>query len=312
MKTSALTFVIASLVALFVPNSGHSRHPDTSAPGKSTFSLPAPDPQLQEALRRIVTRRPLHELAASGRLSVALVDLCRADSLRYAAVNGDAMLYAASLPKIAVLLAAFERIRNGEIPYSPGFKDELTRMIRFSNNAAASRVIQRVGFAFIARTLRDSKYGLYDPARNGGLWVGKGYGGFQDRWKRDPLHHLSHGATARQVARFFVMLDRGLLVDDWCSRQMKEILSRPGVCHKFVKGLLQRPGSVLYRKSGTWRNWHSDAALVERGPVKYVAVALTNSPLGGRILPQLILRLDDAVSDAGSQVDSQQEKLPAS
>ena len=41
-----------------------------------------------------------------------------------------------------------------------------------------------------------------------GLWVGKPYGKAA-AYRRDPVAHLSHGATAFQVARFYFMLDRG-------------------------------------------------------------------------------------------------------
>jgi beta-lactamase class A len=78
---------------------------------------------------------------------------------------------------------------------------------------------------------------------------------------------------------------------------MKEILSRPGIQHKFVKGLASRPGRRIYRKSGTWRNWHCDAALIEAGSKKYVAVALMEDSRGGKALPELIRKIDDLICD---------------
>ena len=75
-------------------------------------------------------------------------------------------------------------------------------------------------------------YGLnrfYDPAQNGGLWLGKAYGGPNDYWKRDPLHNLSHGATTMAVARFFLLLQQGRLVSPEYSAEMKEILSKPDI-----------------------------------------------------------------------------------
>jgi beta-lactamase class A len=79
---------------------------------------------------------------------------------------------------------------------------------------------------------------------------------------------------------------------------MKSILSRPSIHHKFVRGLeTSRPGSVIYRKSGTWQNYHADAALVERDGRTYVAVALLESPTTSTqgVLASLIVRLDDLV-----------------
>jgi beta-lactamase class A len=127
---------------------------------------------------------------------------------------------------------------------------------------------------------------------NGGLWIGKAYGGPNDYWKRDPLHNLSHGATAMQVARFFVLLEQGRLVNPYYSAEIKEILSNPGIRHKFVKGLNSIGVRDIYRKSGTWKDSHCDAALVEHDGRKYVAVALMRDPRGGEVLPRLIQRLD--------------------
>ena len=58
-----------------------------------------------------------------------------------------------------------------------------------------------------------------------------------------------------------------------------------------------RPRSVVYRKSGTWRNYHADAALVERDGRAYVAVVLLESPTNSSqgVLASLIVRLDDLI-----------------
>ena len=75
------------------------------------------------------------------------------------------MLYAASLPKIAILIAGFERIREGLLPYTPAVREMFVRLTRFSSNVDASRAIQTIGFEYIARTRR--KYRFYDPRENG-------------------------------------------------------------------------------------------------------------------------------------------------
>ena len=58
-----------------------------------------------------------------------------------------------------------------------------------------------------------------------------------------------------------------------------------------------RPGSRIFRKSGTWHQWHGDAALVERDGKRYVAVALCEDANGGNILERLIVALDDCVPE---------------
>jgi beta-lactamase class A len=257
-----------------------------------TELLHSTDPHLQRSLERTVAELGLSGPVGERRLAVALVDVTAAEQPRYAGVNDCEMMYAASLPKIAIVLAGFERIAGGLMQYTPAVKEMFIRLVRFSSNADASRAIQRIGFSYIARVLTSASYRLYDPLVNGGLWIGKAYGGPNDYWKRDPLHNLSHGATAMQVARFFVLLEQGRLVNPYYSAEIKEILSNPGIRHKFVKGLNAIGVRDIYRKSGTWKDSHCDAALVEHDGRKYVAVALMRDPRGGEVLPRLIQRLD--------------------
>ncbi len=253
------------------------------------------DPELQQSLEQAVTVLSLDPALQQRRLAVSLVDITDPGHPRYAGLNDCEMMYAASLPKIGVLVAGFERIRAGLMEYSPAVRDMFVRMVRFSSNVDASRLIQRIGFGYIAQVLTSPKYLFYDPQRNGGLWVGKAYGGPNDHWQRDPLHNISHGATSLQVARFFLMLEQGRLVNRAYSAEIKEILSKPGIHHKFVKGLELKPDHEIYRKSGTWYDWHSDAALVEHAGKKYIAVALMKDARGGEILPRLIQKMDSLV-----------------
>ena len=63
------------------------------------------------------------------------------------------MMYAASLPKIAVLLAAFQRIESGDMEYDDETQDLMVRMIRRSSNQATTELMHRVGKENIARVL---------------------------------------------------------------------------------------------------------------------------------------------------------------
>ena len=203
------------------------------------------------------------------------------------------MLYAASLPKIAVLLAAFERIAHGKMALTNKTRQTMTKMIRYSSNKDATAMIRKVGKDYINQVLESPKYKLYDPKYNGGLWVGKEYAS-GTAFHRDPLHHLSHGATAMQVARFYYMLETGKLVSPESSRQMKNILSKPGINHNFVKGL-RYTDAKIYRKSGTWRSYHADSALIEHHGRTYIAVALANDPKGGIWMTHLIHEMDHII-----------------
>jgi beta-lactamase class A len=79
---------------------------------------------------------------------------------------------------------------------------------------------------------------------------------------------------------------------------MKDVLSRPGIHHKFVKGLERVPGLTLYRKSGTWKEFHSDSVLVEAGAHKYVMVGLARDSRGEDWLEKLAEPLHEAVVGA--------------
>ncbi len=264
-------------------------------------SYPALDRSFDDRLQSLLESK-LESLGLGGairdrRLSVALADITDLDHPRFAALNPDHMVYAASLPKIAILLGAFTRIEAGDMQLDAATRDTLTRMIRVSSNTAASDMLERVGMRYLAGVLQSPRYELYDPKRNGGLWVGRPYGKGGETL-RDPMHNLSHGATALQVARFYYMLETGRLVSPALTAEMKAILGDPGVHHKFVKGLeAERPSSQIFRKSGSWRNWHADSAIVERDGRRYIAVALAEDPQGGEWLRRLIVRLDEAVFD---------------
>ncbi|HYW47140.1 MAG TPA: serine hydrolase [Bryobacteraceae bacterium] len=253
------------------------------------------DPGLERSLEGVIDGLQLDRFIKGKHLAVSLVDITDIQHPRYSGLNDREMMYAASLPKICALVAGFELIQHGKLRYTQAVKDMFTRMVRYSSNTDASRAIHTVGFDYISEVLTSAKYRLYDPAQNGGLWLGKAYGGLNDRWKPDPLHHLSHGATTLQVARFFLMLQEGRLVSPEYSAEMKEILSKPGINHKFVKGLQGRDCEI-YRKSGTWQTYHADGALVEHGGKTYIAVALMEDARGAEIFPQLIQKLDDVIT----------------
>ncbi len=255
----------------------------------------AGDPVLQQGLEKALDGLGLRRAVDSKHLSVALVDLTYPTDPRLAAVNGDEMMYAASLPKIAILLGAFERIAAGDLVLDAKTREQLTQMVRFSSNKAATAMLNRVGKRYLANLLQSPRYRFYDASFNGGLWVGKEYGR-NAAWRRDPLHNLSHGATVLQVARFYYWLETGRLVSPKSSQEMKSILADPALHHKFVKGLdSHHPDSRIYRKSGTWKQWHADSAIVERDGRRYIAVALANSAQGGQWLSQLIVSLDDLI-----------------
>jgi beta-lactamase class A len=262
-----------------------------------TSGLPRFDPGLQESLQEGVARLGLTALADQHRLSVSLLDLSDPDAERYASFNDRQTMYAASLPKIGVLLGVFQAIRDGLMGYTPAVDVSLTRMVRQSSNDDASRLIQRLGYDFIARTLASPRYRLYDPAAAGGLWIGKAYGPSGMRrhvefWRPEPISGEWHAANSLQLARFFWMLHRGELVSPAHSASMKRILAGPASGGEyFVEGLRTLGVRHIYRKFGTYADTHCDAALVEHQGRRYVAAVMVNDSRGASILPRLIREL---------------------
>ena len=254
----------------------------------------AADGDLQASLERLVRDQGLWRHVESGRLALGLADISDLDHPRYAALNPDRMMYAASLPKIAILLGVFVKVEAGGIELDDPLREEMVRMIRYSDNGAATRLLDRVGRDDLIDILTSERFGFYDPARNGGLWVGKDYAR-KGAYRRDPLNNLSHGATVHQVMRFFYLLERGDLFGGRFRDEMKAVLSEPGIRHKFVAGLEDRPGKSLYRKSGTWREYHADAALVEAGDHRYIMVGIARHRNGGKWLAHLAAPMHDLV-----------------
>lgn len=255
------------------------------------------DSTLQSRLQRAVEQSEWEPLMTEKKLAVGIVDLSTPSEPRYAAVNGREMMYAASLPKIGILYAAVRQMEQGKLRSSPRVQDDLHKMIRVSSNAAATRMIDRVGgLESVNRNLQQSSASLYDRDQGGGLWVGKRFSS-DSRRQPDPIEGLSHAATVHQVARFYTLAATGRLVNRERSAQMLEALSNPGLDHKFVHVLQRRaPKADIYRKSGSWRLWHADSALVWGPERRYVLVALVKDDRGGRIVRELLPMAEQALS----------------
>jgi beta-lactamase class A len=224
---------------------------------------------------------------------VGLVDLRNIYNVKFARVNGNHMMYAASLPKIAILLAASEAIENGDIEETPEVLNDMRIMISKSDNHAATRMIDRVGFDKIAEVMECPKYELYDEENGGGLWVGKRYA--QSGYRQgDPMKKLSHAASATQVCRYYYLLAFGKLVSFDRSKQMLSYLGDPELHHKFVNTLDQvAPKAKVYRKSGSWQTYHCDSALVWGSSWRrYILVALADDPSGEQIMRELMMEVD--------------------
>lgn len=248
--------------------------------------------RLTERLRR---NSKWSELMDQKKLAVGLVDLSDPYFARFARVNGNEMMYAASLPKIAILFAAMDAFEHKELKETPEILQDLHIMISRSDNQASTRMIDRLGYQKIERVLTDPQYAFYDEDHGGGLWVGKRYAAHGARHP-DPMKGLSHAATVSQVCRFYYLLVQGQLVNYQRSKQMLDMMADPALHHKFVNTLDRiAPRARLFRKSGSWHNFHSDSILVWGPQRRYILVALTEDPEGESIMRQLVLVAEEVL-----------------
>ncbi len=254
----------------------------------------ARDKILTQKLKSDLNRDPyLKNLIKKKKMAVSLVDLQRPEKPVYAEINGNHMMYAASLPKIAILLATLDAIDKNEIQHTAEVEKLMSDMIRVSSNTASTQLIDMLGYERIARVLQDKKYNLYNAKGFGGLWVGKRYAARGKKYP-DPIKGLSHAATANQVARFYYMLAYGKLINCSRSEQMLSYLKDPGLHHKFVYSLDRvAPEAEVYRKSGTWRDYHADSVLVTEGDKRnYILVALIEDKNGEQIMRNLVGKVE--------------------
>ena len=242
--------------------------------------------KLEQALKQHAAWQPL---LIQGKMSVGLVDLSNPKTPRFAQVNGNAMMYGASLPKLMVLLAAFQGFEDGSLKETSEVHRDLIEMIRRSDNPAASRMIGRIGLKKIDALASDRRYRFYDPQKGGGIWLGGTYvvGGEHNP---EPITGLSHTATAYQLCRFYYLLAYGRLISPERSRQMLKILAFPDLPGKFVSVLeTSVPPNYLYRKSGEVRGFHADSILVwDTGWRRYILVAMIDDAGGEQILKDLV------------------------
>jgi beta-lactamase class A len=272
------------------------------------------DPKLQAALEnRLNLNKDWARLIRNRKMAIGLVDL-HGDTPRFASVNGNHMMYAASLPKIAVLLATYVSFEDKSLEETPAFHQDLANMIRVSSNSAATRLIEEVSMQKIQDVLKDPQFGFYDEKHGGGLWVGKRYAKGGPRIG-DPVYNISHGATVTQVCRFFYLLSSGRLINETRSQQMLNDLSDPHLHHKFVSQVESRaPTARMFRKSGTWKQYHSDAIMVRGTEWRdYILVGLIESDQGETILRQVLPAVEglivplEYVQGAGGVVISDQQ-----
>lgn len=248
------------------------------------------DPALQAKIEAIDAKLREKYSMTTEQTAVGLLDLT---SFRLAMIHPDRGDYAASVPKIGILLAYFTVHPEAATNLDPTVRHELGLMAKASNNEMASKYSHELGLKQIQEIL--NRGGFYDKDHGGGIWVGKHYGKDKERYG-DPVGDNSHAATVRQLLRYFLLLEQDKLVSPEASKTMKEIFASPDIPFddiKFVKALQHREGVTMYRKWGTWEDWHHDCAVVTGPGRHYILVSLTKHPQGDDYLVDLATEVDD-------------------
>ena len=255
------------------------------------YSTPT-DPTLQASLERIDADLRRQFGMTPEQTAAGLLDL---RTLRLAMIHPDRIEYAASVPKIAILLAYFQLHPEAATQLAPQTRHELGLMIKSSSNEMAAKYSQELGLAAIRQVL--DSYHFYDPNHGGGIWVGKHYGKGTERLG-DPVGDHSHAATVRQLLRFYLLLEQGRLVSPESSKTMRQIFASPDIPHlddRFVKALAGRDVEIL-RKSGWWEDWFHDTAVIAGPGRHYILVALTHHPKGDGYLVGLAAAVDQLLA----------------
>src|SRR5438067_1698188 len=210
------------------------------------------DPALQDKIEKLDASLREKFGMTTEQTAVGVLDLLH---LRLAMIHPDREEYAASVPKVGILLAYFQLHPEAATKLDPKSQHELGLMAKASNNEMAAKFSHELGLKNIQKVLDDDHF--YDKDHVGGIWVGKHYGKGDERYL-DPVGQNSHAATVRQLLRYFLLLEQDKLVSPEASKKMREIFESPDIPHddiKFVKALDGRDVKII-RKCGTWEDWH--------------------------------------------------------
>jgi len=288
MANAVHPFTALLVASIFVTACSTTQKPAEQSLGKCILDYDMQvDGALQAQLEEIDARTRQKFGLSPQQTAVGVLDL---QTGRVAMIHPDRVEYAASVPKIGILLAWFDLRR--ERPPDPQTRRELALMIKASSNEMAAKYSCELGLKQIQDVL--NRHQFYDPRRGGGIWVGKHYGRSDERYG-DPVGDHSHAATVRQLLRFYLLLEQGKLVSPAASHAMRQIFESPEIPHdeiKFVKGLAGRELHII-RKWGSWQNWLHDTAVIKGPGRHYILVALTQHPEGDAYLAELARAVDD-------------------
>ena len=223
----------------------------------------SPDAELQRQVTELLEVNPMLGRAHSeDRVSVALVDLSDPDDLDYALIRPDWEVFTASMSKIAVLLGVVSK--GG---YEP-VRSRMDDMIKRSDNDQTNWLFWWAGHEEITSALYAHR--LYDDT-TGGLWWTPTYRSTPN----SPKSGLMICGTARQAARYLLLMEQGKLINPDSSKVIKDVLRNSGLAVLFPGIREIDKAARYYGKPGVYNGYVSEAMLVESGPVRYILVVIT-------------------------------------
>ena len=112
------------------------------------------------------------------------------------------------------------------------------------------------------------------------------------------------------AARFYYGIMNGSILGRRYMPLLEEMFGEPGIKHKFVKGLQQRKGLKIFRKSGSWKDFHADSGVFVRDNLAYIAVAIDRHPIAGREMVSGIRIVDKLMLERAQRAKPQLSKVP--
>lgn len=194
------------------------------------------------------------------------------------------------------------------------YRDWMRLMLRWSNNAAASKVIVPLSYPYINGVLGSA--GFFDKTSKTGLWLSGDYGGHD--WQPGAGNPAGQKLTARwatlqgrsksnmvgtalQVTRFITALAQGKLVDSTSSTNIINIATGADGIGSYIQGALARASpartfnSVVSKIGFGDDSFSHDSVIVSTTKVGYAEAILGSRPKKRAGLRQLAVAYHDCI-----------------
>ena len=212
-------------------------------------------------------------------------------------IHPDRETYAASVPKIGILLAYFELHPEAADASSTRPSARARRDDQDLQQRDGREVFARAGPAATSRRVLD-EYGFYDKDHGGGIWVGKHYGKDDERYRRAPSATTPTPRPCGSCCGFTCCWSRASSCRRRrrrrCARSSSRRTSRTSD-NKFVKGL---DGREACRSSASRARGRTGCTTPPSSPARAALHprGLTEHPKGDEYLVDLARAVDEVMS----------------